>query len=148
MTVSGMLYVCWLRRMASGPPHSNIYMTERTGFPLIRLHHMNLPLNVRIGKTLLHLERVLVYIALQGALGSLMRNLIIQHNDSVSVMLSTTSKIFYSGPSYKQLLLTDTYDLLTVRISLILVSVRDHHTRMSPCGPSHHLGNLPWNRCR
>lgn len=69
MTVSGMLYVCWLRRMASGPPHSNIYMTERTGFPLIRLHHMNLPLNVRIGKTLLHLERVLVYIALQGGVG-------------------------------------------------------------------------------
>jgi len=51
---------------ASALPHSNIYMTERTGFPLIRLHHMNLPFNVRIGNTLLHLKRALVYIALRG----------------------------------------------------------------------------------
>jgi hypothetical protein len=89
-TVSDLLLRLLATSDVSALPHSNIYMTERTGFPLIRLHHhMSLPFNVRIGNTLLHLKRVLVYIALQGALASLMRNLIMQHNDSVTVMLST-----------------------------------------------------------
>jgi hypothetical protein len=88
-TVSDLLLRLLATSDVSALPHSNIYMTERTGF-LTRLHHhMNLPFNVRIGNTLLHLKRVLVYIALQGALASLMRNLIMQHNDSVTVMLST-----------------------------------------------------------
>jgi hypothetical protein len=46
-----------------------IFMTERTGFSLIRLHRMNLRFDVRIGKILLHFKRMFVYIALQGRCG-------------------------------------------------------------------------------
>jgi hypothetical protein len=52
------------------------------------------------------------------------------------------------GPLYTKFCLTDKYDLLTIRISFIPVLIRDHQTRLPPCGD--HLitgGYLPWNRC-
>jgi len=73
--IPGILHDCFrlaLRLLAKSDASSlliSIFMTERTGFPLIHLHRMNLRFDVRIGKILLHFKRMFVYIALQGRCG-------------------------------------------------------------------------------
>jgi hypothetical protein len=65
MIVSDLRYVCWLSRMLQASSFQ--YLRRRgQGFSLIRLHSMNLQFDGRIGKALLRLKRVFVYIALQG----------------------------------------------------------------------------------
>jgi hypothetical protein len=91
MIVSDLRYVLLAKSDAFKPPHSNIYDGEDRAFPLIRLHSMNLRFEVRIGKALLHLKRVFVYIALQGRCGPRCGIFVMQQNDSVSMTLSTPS---------------------------------------------------------
>ena len=95
------------------------------------------------GKTLLHFEASVRVYSIAGALWSSMWNLVIQQNDSVSLTLSTPFPRHAIWAFFTKVLLTDKYDLLTVRISFIPVLIRDHQTRLLPCGPSHHLGGIP-----